>query len=411
LNKSIIILLIVFGGLFANRAYSQTNLIPNPSFENNHGIWPCPANPADSLPWSDYWVSPTFGNPDYLSINVCGAGSNVPQNYAGFQFPFNGNAYMFINLVTDSNGSVFREYLQAKLDQILLTNHKYCFSVWVSFADSTPRATDDIGAFFSDTAISRDDVINFPFIPQIRNPEGRVITDKINWTLISGSYTAVGGEQYITIGNFFDNYQTTWVWAPPYAIIWYYEGGYYIDMVSLFDCTGYDYTADAGENVSICLGDSIGIGTDELYNRQYSWWPKDGLSDSTAARPRAAPLHTTTYVLTVVDEYIQQTTDTITVTVDTTCGSYPVYIANIFSPNGDGNNDILYLHSQFVKEMSFKVYNRWGNLVFESSEISQGWDGRYKNKDCPDGVYFYVAEVTFVDDSSVVKKGSVTLVR
>jgi gliding motility-associated-like protein len=414
LNKGLIILLFLIEGLFASSAYSQTNLITNPSFEYSHGNWPCPANPADSFPWPNYWITPTWGNPDYLSSNVCGTGSNIPQNYAGFQYPYNGDAYMLIGVVSDatSPGDGYREYIQSKINQNLETGHTYCFSAWLSLCDSTPRATDDIGAFFSDTAISRDDIKNFPFTPQIRNPEGRFITDNKTWTLFSGSFIASGGEQYITIGNFLDDSQTTIIFISGSGHgIWISVGAYYIDIVSLYDCTGFNYTADAGENVSVCLGDSISIGTDEASNRQYSWWPKDGLSDSTAARPRAAPLNTTAYVLTVIDEYIQQTTDTIIVTVDTTCGSYPVYVANIFSPNGDGNNDVLYLHSQFVKEISYKVYNRWGNLVFESSDVSHGWDGRYKNKDCPEGVYFYVAEVTFVDGNSVVKKGNVTLVR
>jgi len=88
-----------------------------------------------------------------------------------------------------------------------------------------------------------------------------------------------------------------------------------------------------------------------------------------------------------------------------------VFVANIFTPNGDGNNDVLYVHSQNVKEISFRIYNRWGNLVFETESLNAAWDGQYRSNDCPAGVYFYVAEVTFESGESVVKKGNVTVVR
>ena len=123
------------------------------------------------------------------------------------------------------------------------------------------------------------------------------------------------------------------------------------------------------------------------------------------------PQQTTTYVLTVIDEFIQQTTDTVTVYVDEGCGTQPLYVANIFTPNGDGNNDVLYVRSQYVSEISFTVYNRWGNRVFESSAPDTGWDGKTNGKECPAGVYFYVVEVTFENGQRASKTGNVTLVR
>ena len=413
MNKVIWTCIITVCLLFISKAHAQVNLVPNPSFEDNHGKWICPDGSGDSIPWPDHWVSPTLGDPDYLVAHFCLFNTAVPQNFAGWQIPFNGDAYMHISIVSDTIGSLFREYIQAKLLDILETGHKYCLSFRVSMDDSSARATDDLGAFFSDTAIIRNDAKNFPFVPQIKNQEGVFITNKCDWVLFYGSFNANGGERYITIGNFLDDYQTDWFFAEPYSsyVPWQSFGSYYIDMVSLYDCTGFNYSANAGGNVTLCKGDSTTIGTDDDSSRKYSWSPSIGLDDSTKARPRAAPTVTTTYVLTVIDEYIQQTSDAITVIVDTTCGVFPVYVPNVFSPNGDGINDVLYVRSDFARGLNFKVYNRWGGLVYETSEVGAGWDGKYRNQDCQEGVYFYVAEVSFNGGGSVVKKGSVTIVR
>ena len=391
---------------------AQTNLVPNPSFEENFNNYICIYDLNDSVQWPSYWTIPNATDPDYMHSPNCDIYRRVPENFCGYQIPYDGNAYIFIDIVSDSLvGFFWREYIQIKLNEVLVLDHKYCFSTWISLADSTPRATDDFGVFFSDTAIHRNDSYNFPFTPQIRNPEGRFLIDKINWVLISGSFISSGGEKYLTIGNFLDNYQTNFVWVPPCGVSWVHEGAYYIDMVSLYDCTSFDYTANAGEDGAVCVGEGVVIGTDEASNRKYSWSPATGLSDSTAGRPVAMPQQTTTYVLAVIDEFIQQTTDTVTVYVDEGCGTFPVYVANIFTPNGDGNNDMLFVHSQNVKEISFRVYNRWGKLVFETESLNTGWDGQCRSNDCPAGVYFYVAEVTFESGESVVRKGNVTVVR
>jgi gliding motility-associated-like protein len=88
-----------------------------------------------------------------------------------------------------------------------------------------------------------------------------------------------------------------------------------------------------------------------------------------------------------------------------------IYIPNIFSPNNDGNNDILYVRGENVKELTFSIYNRWGEKVFESHDINKGWDGTQNGKKCEAGVYVYRAEITFKDGKTIMKRGDVTLVR
>lgn len=82
-----------------------------------------------------------------------------------------------------------------------------------------------------------------------------------------------------------------------------------------------------------------------------------------------------------------------------------------FSPNGDGKNDILYVRGYGIETLSFKVFNRWGELVFETTDQDLGWDGTYKNKEQPVEAYAYIMAVTFIDGTTFQKKGNVTLLR
>lgn len=91
---------------------------------------------------------------------------------------------------------------------------------------------------------------------------------------------------------------------------------------------------------------------------------------------------------------------------------YPLAdLPKAFSPNGDGENDILYVRGAGIETMDLKIYNRWGELVFESTDVSIGWDGKYKGKEGPVEAYGYVLSVTFVDGTTFTKKGNVTLLR
>ena len=88
-----------------------------------------------------------------------------------------------------------------------------------------------------------------------------------------------------------------------------------------------------------------------------------------------------------------------------------IFIPNTFTPNGDGINDVLLVYGYTIRSMQFMVFNQWGNKVFESNNQTNGWDGRYKGKMQPSGVYMYVSKMTLIDGSVVSRKGSINLVR
>lgn len=101
---------------------------------------------------------------------------------------------------------------------------------------------------------------------------------------------------------------------------------------------------------------------------------------------------------------------------------YDITIPNAFTPNPNGgsggsydptdlSNDVFYPFVRFVKEFRMRVFNRWGELVFESDDVKQGWDGYYKGRISQQDVYVYQLWVRFVDNKEVQRMGDLTLFR
>jgi gliding motility-associated-like protein len=88
-----------------------------------------------------------------------------------------------------------------------------------------------------------------------------------------------------------------------------------------------------------------------------------------------------------------------------------VFIPNAFSPNGDGNNDIFRVFGNTLKNVSMWVYDQWGNMLFNSNNQSAGWDGTFKGKAQPVGVYVYYVEATLENGEIVKRKGTINLLR
>ena len=102
---------------------------------------------------------------------------------------------------------------------------------------------------------------------------------------------------------------------------------------------------------------------------------------------------------------------------DTTCQSISVVInvaanvPNAFSPNGDGNNDRIFVRGFGIGKMTWRIYNRWGVQVYVSNNPAEGWDGTYKGKLQPQEVYHYTLQIEFTNGDKLSKKGDITLLR
>ena len=162
---------------------------------------------------------------------------------------------------------------------------------------------------------------------------------------------------------------------------------------------------NAGPDVTINLGDVVTLSPTAVAGATYSWSPSDNLSCTNCQNPTANPPNTTMYVLTV-NEGACTLTDTVVVYVK--CND--VFVPNAFSPNGDGYNDVLYVKSVCITSLtSFAIYDRWGEKVFETTDITKGWDGKLGNTELLPQVFVYFIEASGTNDEPISKKGNISL--
>lgn len=124
-------------------------------------------------------------------------------------------------------------------------------------------------------------------------------------------------------------------------------------------------------------------------------------------------LETSTFIVaTAQSPYGCTKSDTVYIFVkEIVCGEPDVFIPNAFTPNEDNSNDLLFVRGNNITELIFRVYNRWGELVFETTDQNIGWDGKFKGMECDPAVYDYYLEIRCIDDEVFFKKGNVTLIR
>ena len=87
------------------------------------------------------------------------------------------------------------------------------------------------------------------------------------------------------------------------------------------------------------------------------------------------------------------------------------FIPNAFTPDNNGTNDVFYVYGPSLKTVHLRVFDRWGEMVFESTEQHDGWDGTYHGKPLNTGVFMYIAEMETLTGKQLFAKGDVTLIR
>jgi gliding motility-associated-like protein len=168
-------------------------------------------------------------------------------------------------------------------------------------------------------------------------------------------------------------------------------------------------------DTTINLGQSVSIDFDVIKGQlnkinSILWEPDFGLECSSCKKTNASPYQSTTYDLTVsFNNSNCKVTDKVIVRIN---DNSELFVPNAFTPNGDKDNDILKVYGVNVKFAKMKIFNRWGEKVFESSNaIIEGWDGYYNGELSPNGVYTYSLETHFLNKKIKTSKGSITLIR
>jgi len=141
----------------------------------------------------------------------------------------------------------------------------------------------------------------------------------------------------------------------------------------------------------------------------YSWSPSNGLSCSDCPNPTATPINNTTYTVTVTAPNGCSQTAQATVNVQLPCGE--IFMPTIFSPNGDGLHDELCVLGGCIASMTYSIYNRWGELVYTSDSQTECWDGSFRGKPAPLGVYAFKLQYTTTENKIEEASGNITLVR
>jgi hypothetical protein len=416
------IILILFFPLFAIGIKGQVNHVLNYSFElysNCAGLignctgsavpnWYCPTNPP--IDWFSY---PCGG-----SLSTIG----VPQNFAGYQFARTGEAYAGVEF---SETGPTRTYITGTFPDSLINTKKYCITFYVSLGDSTWWAISGIGAYLSiDSICGGNNFDILRYVPQIENPINKILTNKIDWVSISGEYQANGGEKFITIGDFYSDTlsKATYVGNGGTTTGWQSEVQtyYYIDDVYVRELT----IAVAGRNDTICAGDSLAIGNDNVTaGVSFSWQPTAGLSNPNTPQPKASPSVTTTYTLTVTNDSILAvnnsgqacncadsiTKDSVTVTVKTCAGINKLNSSSFFDVFPNPNNGVFTFMYKMenASNCNASIYNQIGMKVAEYLLTSPVGSMQINDPNLSQGLYIYKV----YSGPEVLKVGKIIIIR
>lgn len=439
------------------------NLVPNPSFEQ---VTMCPSF-ASQLDRAAPWYNPTLGTPElYHGCAPLSSYVSVPINTTGgYQMARTGQAYAGLYMWRADLPEV-REYAEVPLTQPLEAGRCYQVAFYANMPNDHPYACDRVGAYFSVGPISATDGFVLPYEAHIEHPAGELITDTVGWTLISGVYTAAGGETHLTIGNFRTDAETQTLQIA--TGLWYTTSAYLlIDDVSVEPLV---LEVDLGPDTLLCSGEGLLLDATTL-GATYAWsdgstgptllasdagtyWVDVSLRGCSASDtivisgggppmlsvPRDASLCPGTSLLVQVatdaTEVLWSDGDTSHVRTLEQPGDYAVsasnacgtvteslritrdfcpcipYIPNAFTPNGDGINDALRPAFHCGQgTLAWSVYDRWGHMLFDASDPMAFWDGTSDGGEVPNGVYVWRAEVMDDDLHRAVHYGHVSLLR
>ena len=199
-------------------------------------------------------------------------------------------------------------------------------------------------------------------------------------------------------------------------------GNYFVTVTDANGCTiSKSITISAAGSPTVSVSADVSISQGEsttLFSNAYSllpvvylWNPPTGLNCATCADPKASPLQTTIYCVTVSDSLGCSDSSCVTVTVETKCGE--LFVPTAFSPNNDNSNDCfrIYGTAGCFKSFYLAVYDRWGEKVFTTNNIADCWNGFYKGRELSTGIFVYLLEATTVKGEEINRQGNISLIR
>ncbi len=302
---------IIWALMFVVFNTNAQNLVPNYSFEQHTICNSVGGQGATS------WLSPLKGYNilnQYSYFNICSSSKccGVPSYNFGYGWQFARTGFAFADFwFTNNDGKNQRIYIQSKLYDSLKKNHCYYIEFYVNLFNFSLYANNNISLLVGDTGIvsyNGQPAYTFPQIQQYGNP---CITDTLNWVKVGGIYTAHGGEQYITIGNFTDDAHTDTLRVLSVGSY----SAYNIDDVSVMPLDSMQLKAEAGRDTTIIKGDSVWIGSRLCGLTNVVWYDAaNNVIDTGAPGMWVKPTSNTFYVIEQ-DVCGQYSRDTVYITV------------------------------------------------------------------------------------------------
>ncbi|MCD6010595.1 MAG: gliding motility-associated C-terminal protein [Flavipsychrobacter sp.] len=415
--------------LFSPQVYCQ-NLVTNPGFELKYK---CPNDRGqinyspryDNFHTALDWVSPTTTTPDYFHRCATNDMVKLPDlSIDGYHEPRGGDACagicMFSGHPMNTAIDYWAEYLETRLSAPLVAGHDYYISYYICRTNHLGEhynliAIDKLGARITKEMI--DTICNPPLFflygpADIQTPPGVFITDTVNWTRVSGIYHADGGEQWLTIGRFYShtvNYQVMYSPNPVHEFDKLASNSYFlIDDVCVIDMA--DPVVTDTTIYTPQFPAAIGRGKDE---GQYLWESGDTTQQIEIAGPGTYTRQRWSECGYYIDKF----------TVSPAVPDFCLWLPTAFTPNNDGKNDLFgpgnnYCEPEF-SVFSFNVFNRFGQVVFHTTEPGRKWDGMLDGVPAELGVYYYLLRYRYAQNASAQKRsnvpsiisGDVTLIR
>lgn len=264
--------------LFSIKITAQ-NLVPNSSFENYAEI--------NNVRMIEHWFNVTTTTDFFHPLNE--REFSVPNNFRGYQFPYSGDGYAgIVNWASE-----YREYLGVKLSTPLKKDWIYEVSFRVNLSNKSQYASDDIGISFSSKNPREVDVEKEIFY-DVKNKEGRILQDTLNWVSVNAFYRANGEEEYLLLGNHYNKEKTTRVEVNKNADLpWNYV---FIDDVVVKPCESVLSTVFLAQiDTTVCEGQNILLeGVNNALN--YVWQPINSVEQSIEIKEAG------TYILNSYDQ-------------------------------------------------------------------------------------------------------------
>jgi hypothetical protein len=367
------------------------NYVNNGSFED---LYSC--NLPSIINKAKHWngIDSLQGGWSYLASSCY---SNVPQNGTGFQWPKYGNTHVISTFYCpppSCSSNLNRLYLRNRMRENLKPNKKYCVNFYVNISNYSTCGMDGFAAYFGDNSLDTISKFGIPLTylsPQIENPTNNIITDTLNWTLITGTFVASGHEKFMVIGNFKSDAATNTVLINP-ANLPSVGTDVYIDAVS---CIELDLPAYAGPDRSIIPGDSTFIGRepDFAIDPGCFWYRLPGMVPlDTISGLWVKPSVTTTYVVKQVLDCSAEKWDTVVVYIDLVSLFDPEAAEKAIRlfPNPARDHLELEISNTLFSEAfrSIRIYDQLGNIIQEEEiSIKQG-NTRIATGDMAEGVYW-----------------------